>query len=437
MDIPNINIIDAFHKVLDNLVDGKKYDSLPPRGPIDLPFPTPSNDELDSNDQDIWGQDEREDFTVDNPERIKLVETPERKEVKIPTESNLAGLNVIGINGDNDRILTTSFHLILSRSAVVNFKYTAGFEKPYFYTKFRDASSIMVLDNNIFEDAYSIYTYNDLVEKDKKFPILDHINKNINKPFRFRYDHEKTKKAPSSQSLGLAVKFQHALELASINDINTAEFNHDGITICLKDGPLFSNSTELSDIRNGLKKLLPWQSQKKIFVAVSSKVSESRVLIKTINARPDLIEEYFPGQNILLGVINSFGTDSLLLKKILKPGYRTPLIEYIEPTREGAINEPGLEGLKPLTCYYHKRSKPYNFIRLEIPKFMWDANKELAEFAISVTVWQHELGGDKPLVLKAAEERCDLSHEKWVIEQQMKAAFDKKELGLVEFLNFE
>ncbi|MFZ7116560.1 MAG: hypothetical protein ACO1G9_14355 [Bacteroidota bacterium] len=430
MDIPNVNIIEAFHKVLDNLVEGSKYETRPPRGPIDLP--TVSNEEMSATDLDIWGQDEREDFGIENSNKIKLIESPERKEVKMPEENKLDGLSVIGIGGDNARILTTSFHLILARSVVVNFKYTKGFEKPYFYTRFRDASAIMVLDNNIFEDSYSIYTYNDLVEKDKRFPILDHINKKIDKPFRFRYDHEKSKKAPSSQSLGLAVKFQHALELASIND---TDFNHNGITICLKDGALFSNSTELSDIRNGLRKLLQWQNQNKIFVGVSTKVNESRVLIKTINARQDLIEEYFPNQNIPLSVINSFGTDTLLLKKILKPGFRTPLIEYIEPTREGAINEEGLEGLKPITCYYHKRSKPYNFIRIEIPKFFWEKDKELVEFAIAVTVWQHELGGDKPLVLKATEERCSLSNEKWVVEQQMKAAFDKKELGLVEFLN--
>lgn len=429
----NVNIINAFGDVLDNLVNGEKYDSLPPKGPIDLEYPSTSEKELEATDQDIYGQEEGEDIETNNAiDKIKVVENPVPKKVNLPDTNKLQSLSVIGISGDNNRILTTSFHLILSRSVVVNFKYTSGYDKPYFYTRFRDASAILVLDNNIFEDAYSIYTYNELVESANNVPIFDHILKNINKPFRFKYNHEKSKKAPSSQSLGLAVKFQHALELASIND---TDFNQIGCTICLKDGALFSNSTELSDIRNGLKILLKWKDQNKIFVAISTQVSESRVLIKTLNARPDLIEEYFPNQHITLRIINSFGTDTLLLKKILKPGYRTPLIEYIEPTREGAINQSGLEGLKPLTCYYHKHSKPYNFVRLEIPKFMWEKDKELVEFAISVAVWQHELGGDKPLVLKAAADRCDLTHEKWVIEQQMKAAFDKKKLGLVEFIN--
>ncbi len=425
------NISSAFNDILDNLVDGEKYESLPPKGPIDLPFPSVTDEELDSIDQDIYGQDEREPVGQGSPpDRIKLVETPAIKEVLLPDEDKLHGLNIIGISGANNRILTTSFHLILARSSIVNFRYTKGFEKPYFYTKSRDSSAILVLDNNIFDSAYSIYTYNELINESNRFPIIDHLIKNNGKPFRFKYDHEKSKKAPSSQSLGLAVKFQHALELISIND---TEIDKDGPLICIKDGALFSNSSEQSDIKNGLRKLLAWSGKNKIFVAISSKVSESRVLINTIDSKPDLIEEYFPNQGITLGVIHSFGTDSLLLKKILKPGFRTPLVEYIEETREGIIKEPGLEGLKPLTCYYHKRSKPYNFVRIEIPKFMWEENKELTDFAIAVTIWQYELGGDRPLVIKAASERCTLDHERWVVEQQMKAAFDKKKLGLVEF----
>lgn len=425
------NILNAFNGILDNLVDGEKYESLPPKGPIDLPFASVSNEELDSMDQDIYGQDEREEIGGNSSsDRITLVETPEIKEALMPNEDELNGLDIIGISGANNRIITTSFHLMLARSSIVNFRYTKGFEKPYFYTKSRNASAILVLDNNIFDSAYSIYTYNDLIDKSNKFPILDHLIKNIGKPFRFKYDHEKSKKAPSSQSLGLAVKFQHALELISINDI---EIEKDGTIVCIKDGALFSNSSEQSDIKNGLRKLLSWSGKNKIFIAISSKVSESRVLINTINARPDLIEAYFPNQGITIGTILSFGTDALLLKKILKPGFRTPLIEYIEETREAIIKEPGLEGLKPLTCYYHKRSKPYSFVRIEIPRFMWEENKALAEFAISATIWQYELGGDKPLVIKAALERSALDHERWVVEQQMKAAFDKKKLGLVEF----
>ncbi len=428
MEASQKDILNAFSGILDNLVEGEKYDSLPPKGPADLPFSSVSDDELKSLDQDIYGEDE-EDGTLISSDRIKIVETPEIKEVSRPTEDDLDGLNIIGITGANNRILTTSFHLILSRSSIVNFKYTKGFEKPYFYTKSRDASALLVLDNNIFDSGYSVHTYNDLIDKTDS-PIYDHLQKSKGKPFIFKYNYEKFKKAPGSQSLGLAVKFQHSLELLSIADIDVTDTSP---LVCIKDGALFSNSSKPSDIQNGLKKLFSWSNKKKTFVALSSKIADSRVLINTLNAFPYLIESYFPGQNITIGIINSFGTDALLLKKILKPGYRTPLIEYIEQTREPIIQKEGFEGLKPLTCYYHKRSKPYNFIRIEIPKFMWEECKEQVDFAISSAIWQYELGGDRPLVIKAASERCVLDHEHWVIEQQMKAAFEKKKLGLIEF----
>ncbi|MBA5630373.1 hypothetical protein [Moheibacter lacus] len=422
------DILNAFNGILDNLVDGEKYDTLPPKGPIDLPFASVEEEELRSIDQDIYGEDEEDGMLVSS-DRIKVVESAAIKEVLLPDSNALDGLNVIGIVGANNRIITTSFHLILSRSSIVNFRYTKGFEKPYFYTKSRESSALLVLDSNIFDSAYSLHTYNELIDKTDS-PIYDHLVKSKGKPFIFKYNHEKFKKAPASQSLGLAVKFQHSLELLSLVDVNIADKNP---LVCIKDGALFSNSSKPSDIQNGLQKLFSWSKKNKTFIALSSKITDSRVLINTLNAHPHLIEEYFPNQHITTGIINSFGTDALLLKKILKPGYRTPLIEYIEKTREPIIQKEGYGGLKPLTCYYHKRSKPYSFIRIEVPKFMWEENKEQVEFAISIAIWQFELGGDRPLVIKTAAERCVLDHEHWVIEQQMKAAFEKKKLGLIEF----
>lgn len=432
----NLSLVNAFDGILENLVDGEIYKNLPPKGPIDLP--SASNNELNALDEDIYGQNERENFLVENDYKITLVENPIIKKVNIPTEQQLKELNVIGICGDNQRILTTSFHFILTRISIINFKYTKGFDKPYFYNRYKNSSAITLLDNNIFEAPFRLYTDTSLVNSKENVPILDALLKNDGKPFLFRYNYDLSKKAPSSQSLGLAVKLQHTMELASLNDI---ELINQGITICLKDGSMFSNSTPLSDIRNGLRKLLSWSGKKIIFVALSNKVSNSRVLINTLLDREDLIQEFFPNQGITTNIIKSFGTDTLLLKKILRPGYRTPLIEYIEKTRIAAIinKDPkiktGVEGLKPVTCYYQSRSKPYNFIRIEIPKFMWDEDRNLTLFAISVAIWQHELGITKPIVLQAAEDRCNLRHDKRVIEQQLQAAFDKKNLELIEFIH--
>ncbi|KFF74612.1 hypothetical protein HX13_11035 [Chryseobacterium sp. P1-3] len=143
------DILNAFNSILDNLVDGKKYDLLPPKGPADLPFASVEDEELISIDQDIYGEDE-EDGTLISSDRIKVVESAKIKEVLLPDSNMLDGLDVIGIVGANNRIITTSFHLILSRSYVVNFRYTKGFEKPYFYTRNRESSALLVLDSNIF-----------------------------------------------------------------------------------------------------------------------------------------------------------------------------------------------------------------------------------------------------------------------------------------------
>lgn len=427
------HISEAFNDILENLVDGEKYKLLPPKGPSNEHYSSIDDKALDSLDQDIWGQDEEESFDIDeNNKSTKVVELPNIKRVFTPEASQLDNTNIIGIYGDNKRILTTSFHLILTRTSIVNFRYTSGYEKPYFYNKERESTSLLVLDSNIFDNKYRVHTYNKLIDRPED-PLLDHLVQNSeNKPFRFRYDYERSKKAPNSQSLGLAVKFQHTQELSCIDEI---DFKHKGITVCLKNGPIFSNSTKLIDIRNGLKKLFSWRNKNRFYIGVSSKVSESRVLIKTLLEYPHLIQEYFPNQNITEGIIRSFGSDALLLKKILLPGTRTPLIEYIEKTREGALDTETLKGLKPLTCYYQKRSKPFGFVRLEIPRFMWEDNKEQAELAISIAIWQYELDGALPLVLRAASEQCSLSHDKMVVEHQMKAAFEKKNLELVEFIN--
>lgn len=429
------NIFESFNNLLEKLVDGSKYDSLPPRASDDDAAPFVNDQELDALDQDEFGERKRNDLDDDsegNPD-IKLVENVKRTKVSIPTDSDLAGVNIIGIAGDNKRVLTPSFHMILGRSSVVDFKYTKGYDKPYFYTKSRDISSILVIDRNIFEDEYKIYTYNDLAEKDSaKFPLLNHIRKFDGKPFRFKYNHETLMSSPNSHSLGLGVKLQHTLELDTINDIDV---DNKDVIVCLKDGPYLSNSMVQSDATEGLQKLFSWSKKKRSFVAVSNRISDSRVLINTIKSGNEfLIEEYFKGQGVTTSVIESFGTDLLLLRKILPPGFRSPLVQYVEKTRSEIFRDKALDGLRPLTCYYHKFNRPYNFIRIEIPKFMWEEDQAFAEFSIATAIWQHELGGEMPLVLRAALDQADLSHERYVIEQQMKAAFEKKDLG-IEFLN--
>ncbi|MBL7700547.1 MAG: hypothetical protein JNK79_20475 [Chitinophagaceae bacterium] len=431
----NDNIFESIGNLLDNLMEGEKYETLPPRSTKDLDAPFVSNEELEALDQDIYGEKKTNEKGEANSRSISTPILEQRKRIKIepPSPEKVAGINIVGISGDNNRIITPSFHIILARAAIVDFRYTKGFDKPYFYKKQKDISSVLIIDNNIFEDSHKIYTNNTLVEKGKRVPVMDAIKNFDGKPFRFRYNHESIKSSPASHSLGLGVKLQHTLELSTLEEI---DFENKETVICIKDGPYVSNSMVPVDVQDGLKKLLSWSDQKRAFVAVSTKISDSRVLLNAIkNGNEYLVEEYFKGQGVTPDVIESFGTDILLIKKILSPGYRTPLIQYVEKTRESIFEPEEYKDLIPLTCYYHKYHKPYNFIRIEIPKFLWDQNKELAEFAISIAIWQYELGGNSPLVINAAVESANLSHEKFVIEQQMKAQFEKKKLELIEFLN--
>ena len=438
MKAEKTHITGAFENVLDKLVDGKTYESRPPRGPADLPIPSISDEELDALDLDGFGQDETEDTEASSNNyeetRTSLIESYHPKLVPVPTSENLDCLNIIGIAGDNKRILTSSLHFILARASVVNFRYTKGHEKPYFYNDHLEASAVFVLDNNIFDDDYQIHTYDKLVESFDSDPFLDHLTRNSDsKPFRFKYNYERKKKAPNSQSLGVAVKLQHALELLNVKEL---EIKSDDPLVCIKEGPIFSKSSKPADIRRGLQGLLKWEGKKRFYIGTTNKVTESRVLLTLLQEHFHLVQDYFPGQEITQDVIKSFGSDSLLLKKILKPGYRTPMIEYVEKTREGIVNEDHLKGLRPITCIYHKRTKPHSFLRLEMPRFMWDSDPKGAELAISIAIWQFEMEGTKPLVIKAALDQSNLSHDRWVVEQQMKAAFEKKELGLIEFLNY-
>lgn len=426
------NISAAFKSLLGNLVDGKTYNDLPPKAVENVP--TVSNKEVLALDENPWGEDDSDNIAYSSENGVKLLESFPRKEVTSPSTEQLDGVNILGIHGDNQRILTPSFHLIFAKTALVNFKYTKGYEKPYFYNKTLEVSSIMLMDDNIFIDGYRLYTNTDLqFKKQQATPILDKIIDDRSKPFLFTYDHEISKKAPNSQSLGLAVKFQHALELASIREV---DIEQPGPTICIKKGSIFSNSSSKTDIQNGLKQLISWKNKPhKIYLGFDDKIQESRLFIKALNAHNDLLEACFPNQGITNQMISSFGNDGLLLKKALLPGTRTPMISYMADNRKSAIDSPELSGLAPVTCFYHKKSKPFNIIRIEMPRFMWEQDKEFAEFAISILVWQHELGIHQPLVITAAKDQCSLAHEKMVIEQQLHAEFYKKELELIEFLN--
>ena len=148
-----------------------------------------------------------------------------------------------------------------------------------------------------------------------------------------------------------------------------------------------------------------------------------------------MLQIYFPGDEITRENILSIGTDSLLLQRILKPGHRTPFIKAVPIARKGTCEKATEELQKdfmPLCCYYRGKTRPQTFIRIEIPFFMYENNKQLVEEAISVVAWQHELGGKAPYIQLVADDLCQLNYEKELLEKQTLAALSIKNLQLAE-----
>lgn len=430
----NVNLVNAFDEVLNNLVEGSKYSNMPPRGPRDLA--TLSEAELHAKSLNENGESTNRDDNYDPLTHknisIDIEESVLPKEIVLPDSNQLDGVNICGIDGSNQKIEKNSFYFILARAAIVNFKYTKGTEPPYFYTIKKDASAVTWVDGNIFEENILEHTNNKLQnpQNEDGVDIFDYVKDNQSKPFLVGYDHSKSDKSPSSHALGWAVKFQQALELLCLNEIDTDENKK---TICIKDGPLYSTSSSKNDTVEGLRPIIQWNNQ--VLVCVSKRINDSKLLLETLCSFPDLLNIYFPGDEITKDTIQSIGTDSLLLQRVLKPGYRTPLIKAVPIARQGACKKASEELFRdfmPLNCYYRGKIKPQTFIRIEVPYFMYEENKELVEEAIAVVAWQHELGGKAPYVQLVADDLCQLQYEKELLEKQTLAALSKKNLDLAE-----
>jgi hypothetical protein len=414
-------IIDNFADVLKCLATSDEYKNRPPIGPpSDLPALTDQELLVLQQGTSLAGETQ-----LYNYEQLAIIE-PHAKpiEVPYPKRETLADLNVCGIDGSNQRIARGSFYFVLTRAAIIEFRYSIANAKPYFYNRVSDASAVIWVDGNIFSEEIRLFT-NTKVDSNAgdSFNMLAALRKDTGKPWLLRYDSKRIDKSPSQHALGWAVKLQQALEMRCLADIRT-----DVRTICIKDGPLFSTSLSIAENLEGLSVLNAWDRQN--LVASSKRVQDSRLLVELLLTKSTLRDYWFPRQNLSDSAISEISSDALLLPRILKPGFRTPLIEAIPRARvEITRVEPRLT---PLACYYLSRHKPHTYLRLEVPKFQWENCPESVEEALSVTAWQHEMGRTAPLVQLMADERCQLSSEKRMLEYQTSLAVDNNNLDLPE-----
>lgn len=436
MDSLNINLINAFNGVLENLIDGEAYAKSPPPGPRDIA--TLSEAEIESRKLNEFGESLARNDNY-NPQNLSHIITKIDiesslipKEIKLPTVDELDGITICGIDGSNQKVEKNSFYFILARAAIVNFKYTKGVEPPYFFTEKKDASAVTLIDGNIFKEG--VYEHTNLKLKkesgDDCVNIFSYLEKEHEKPFLVGYDHSSNEKSPAGHALGWAVKFQQTLELLCLAHIKKDDTSK---TICIKDGPLYSTSSSKSDTIDGLRPIIQWNNQ--ILICVSKRINDSKLILETLCTFPDLLQIYFPGDEVTKENIYAVGTDSLLLQRILKPGHRTPFIKAVPIARKRTCEKATEELQKdfmPLCCYYRGKTRPQTFIRIEIPYFMYEKNKQFVEEAISVVAWQHELGGSAPYIQLVADDLCQLNYEKELLEKQTLAALSEKNLQIAE-----
>jgi hypothetical protein len=406
-EFENQSLVQGFNGVLNAVIPGEEYSVKPPTGPS-KELPKLSSRELAALYTTVFGEKLNSNKYSYQSIAPIIGEGYIVKDVPFPTANQLTDINICGIDASNQIIDMGSFYFIIARSSIVNFRYSKAGYDPSFYTKHRDASAVMVVDANIFDPAVlRINTGLDLDIESKN--ILKPIKRNRgHEPILVRYNPDSKNKSPSAHALGWAVKLQQVLELECLREVPI-----EGKTICIKDGPLFSTSVSIDDVVRGLSHVLSWED--KILIACSNKVRDSTLLIELLQQNGTFREAWFEGQNVTEDDIRSIGSDALLIPKILKPGQRTPLLEAVPRSRIAVVKEE--PRFMPLTCYYYSRHRPHTFIRMEIPKFMWEQYPALVEEAITLVAWQHELGHKAPLVQMMAGQQCQLQSEKHILER--------------------
>lgn len=414
--------MDSFVHVLDCIRDGKEYFSLPPKGPTEE-LPSLSEEEIRALQSTVYGTNL--DFNKYTYYSLEMVEDDYRPvAVGKPDLTLLENLNIYSIDGSNQRLSHPSFFFILARAALVKFKYTKDFTVTDVFTlKTRDLSGIVLVDGNIFKEEYKLYVNEVKKNEAGSADLLQVIKSGKNEPILTRYNPERDNKVPSSQALGMGVKFQQALEISLLDMIPTDEKS-----IVIRDGPLFSTSISPRDTLEGLSKTFTWHQQ--ILVSVSKRIGESTFITELLLQKPNLRKLWFPGQTITDSTLKTLASDQLILTRILKPGYRTPLIKAVGRARSWIVQEE--ERLAPLACYYMRRESPNTVIRLEIPRFMWERSPQKVNEAISIVAWQLDLGVKAPYIQIKADELCQLNSEIELLRMQTSSKLFEKKIYLSE-----
>ncbi|MFB6145968.1 MAG: DNA double-strand break repair nuclease NurA [Candidatus Nanohaloarchaea archaeon] len=410
----------GFDRLLDQLEDGETYENKPPHGPPEE-FPSLSEDELERIKEIREGDGRQSSFAHTKLVEDKDNEPHKPKKVEYPNPEQVRETEINSIDGSNTRVGPPAFIGILAKAGLVKFEYTEEKKRKYHETKTIDCSGCYISEGGVFNEIADLYGHTLKTGEDEKRRILPELkDKDDIEPFLMKANEETGN--PTSEAMGWGVKFQQTLELRMLKEVDDVP----GVTI--RDGALLSSSAFEKDTINAMRDyIFNWDEH--VLASVSKRVDSSTMLLEALKENTDLRDAWFEDQNITEELLDRISGDSSILGKIVEPGERTPFIEAVNLQRSSLVEEE--PALKPVSCYYLTRNRPYEFIKIEFPKLMWENDDFDIERALRLVVWQHELGGEIPLVQEWADNLCQLDDQENILRDKIMLKLEDKGLEML------
>ena len=416
-------MLDGFTNILRTLNPSEVYSEKPPYGPPDE-YPVLTNEELERLQESLTGISvgDRSAYTY-----MKMVDTDlTPKNVRLPRPHHLVDNSIWSIDGSSKTLDYTAFHLMLSRSALVEYQYSSDPQPIHHKIELNDCGAVCVVDGNIFSNKMALFGTSTKGKKDKKDFSWISVLEDAEDPIIVSYDPNALDKKPSMHAMGWCNKFMQTLELLAQFKIPKEKKG-----VVIRDGPIFPIYASNVDIQKSLEHCLKWDN--KLLICSSKRISESTLFLEyLLNPKSEAaLDFYFKHQKVTKTVIGKLPADYLLLQKILKPGQRTPYLEVF-PHNQKEILEQNSD-LIPICTYYMRKRKPHTIIRLEFPKkYLAEEYRSELNFAISCVAWQHEIGTKVPHVQEFADRQCQLQSEAKILRKVTASRLSQEGLETLE-----
>ena len=229
---------------------------------------------------------------------MKMVDTDlSPKQVRLPRPHHLVGNSIWSIDGSSKTLDYTAFHLMLSRSALVEYQYTSDPQPIHHEIKLYDCGAVCVVDGNIFSDKMALFGTSTKGKKDRKdFSWIPIVNKS-EEPIIVSYDPNALDKKPSMRWGGV---------INSCKPLNfwlTSKSPKDRKGVVIRDGPIFPIYASNVDIQRSLEFSLKWKN--KMLICSSKRISESTLFLEyLLNPKSEsALDYYFENQQVTKSTI--------------------------------------------------------------------------------------------------------------------------------------